>query len=176
MPMFIILDIVISSFVHSFWLRTTFQKRTSHIFKMQQCTVHSRINLYTKTECKQCKGGNGWLPVISDQPLPISAQVQVWDVCLSVCLSVYVTVFFLHPNRPGTLPVLCHMIGLEASGVKIDLKWLQSKWKIDASNHLQALQRPLPTSWMFLLFLYKHPELNNDNVLFFFTKQRRIKQ
>lgn len=60
----------------------------------------------------------------------VSVRVQVWDVCLSVRLSVCVTgcVFaavsvrlsgLLHPDRAGTLPALCHMISLEAAGVKL---------------------------------------------------------
>lgn len=62
--------------------------------------IHSGINLWTKTEWKYCWGRNGWLPVISDLPLPylnrcrfgmcvrLSAYLSVrLGVCLPPCLS-----------------------------------------------------------------------------------------
>lgn len=40
------------------------------------------------------------------------------SVCLCVCLSVCLS-GFLYPDGLGTLPALCHMISLEAAGVKL---------------------------------------------------------
>lgn len=74
--------------------------------------------------------GEELLDCLSFPDCAVSVRVQVWDVCLSVRLSVRVTgcLFaavsvrlsgLLHPDRAGTLPALCHMISLEAAGVKL---------------------------------------------------------
>lgn len=74
--------------------------------------------------------GEELLDCLSFSDCAVSVRVQVWDVCPSVRLSVCVTgcLFaavsvrlsgLLHPDRAGTLPALCHMISLEAAGVKL---------------------------------------------------------
>lgn len=81
-------------------------------------------------KAKQSGSGEELLDCPSFSDCAVSVRVQVWDVCLSVRLSVCVTgcLFaavsvrlsgLLHPDRAGTLPALCHMISLEAAGVKL---------------------------------------------------------
>lgn len=86
---------------------------------------------------------------------PISGPVQVWDVCLSICLSVCVTgcLFavmsvclsgFLYPDGLGTLPALCHMISLEAAGVKLIWSGLKAYKRLMLRINCSHLNSPFP--------------------------------
>lgn len=85
----------------------------------------------------------------------ISGPVQVWDVCLSICLSVCVTgcLFatvsvclsgFLYPDGLGTLPALCHMISLEAAGVKLIWSGLKAYKRLMLRINCSHLNSPFP--------------------------------
>lgn len=86
---------------------------------------------------------------------PISGPVQVWDVCPSICLSVCVTgcLFavmsvclsgFLYPDGLGTLPALCHMISLEAAGVKLIWSGLKAYKRLMLRINCSHLNSPFP--------------------------------
>lgn len=86
---------------------------------------------------------------------PYLAKCRFWDVCLSICFSVCVTecmfarvsVFFspsLYRDRPGTLPALCHMISLEAAGVKLIWSGFKPYERLMRRIICRHLNSPLP--------------------------------
>lgn len=74
----------------------------------------------------------------------LSAYLSVWlGVCLPPCLSVSLSGLF-YPDRPGTLPALCHMISLEAAGVKLIWSGLKAYERLMLHINCSHLNSPFP--------------------------------
>lgn len=70
----------------------------------------------------------------------LSAYLSVWlFASLSVCLS-----GLLHPDRLGTQPALCHMISLEAAGVKLIWSGLKAYQRLMLHINCSHLNSPFP--------------------------------
>lgn len=105
---------------------------------------------------KQCANivERGMVDCLSFQILPYlvqcrfvcpSAYLSVWlGVCLqsrpSLCLS-----SLLHPDGPGTLPALCHMISLKAAGVKLIWSGLKAYKRLMLHINRSHLNSPFPS-------------------------------
>lgn len=140
----------------------------TEVFQYSEYTsIHSGINLYTKTECKYCWGRNGWLPVISDQTPPYLAQCRFgMFVCLSAYLSVWLGVCL--PRCPSVCLSVCMGSSIQKdlahclpSAIWLAWKRLGWNWFEVASKHMK--------DWCFGSHLnspFPHPNVPLVPVLF----------